>query len=86
MGPRTFEIDEEFGYRFGYYRATTVGVDGVWCGAITVHGRDNTFFSGRQRPEPDVRGQPEIADKSMDSLFLDLKQVSPIGFRSIRNF
>jgi hypothetical protein len=38
MGPEDTEVDEEFGYRFGYHRATTVGVDGVRRGAITVHG------------------------------------------------
>ena len=48
MGPKDTETDGEFGYRFGYRRATAVGVDGVRRGAITFNGVvEEVFRDGR---------------------------------------
>src|SRR5467141_2413846 len=48
MGPEDTEVDEQFGYRFGYHRAATVGVNGVRRTTIAVDGVvEEVFRHGR---------------------------------------
>src|SRR3979411_833198 len=63
MGAEDTEIDEEFGYRFGYHRATAVGGMGVRRGAVAVEGVvEEVFCHGRvlsrgDQPAGDIAGE-----------------------------
>jgi hypothetical protein len=37
MGSEDTEVDEQFGYRFGYHRTATVGVNGVRRTTIAIN-------------------------------------------------
>src|SRR3979490_3406147 len=63
MGPEYTEVDEEFGYRFGYHRATTVGMDGVRRTTVAVDGvveevfRDGRVLGCGDQPAGDIAGE-----------------------------
>src|SRR6267378_8065923 len=63
MGPEDTEVDEQFGYRFGYHRAATVGVNGVRSTTITVDGvveeifRDGRVLGCGDQPAGDIAGE-----------------------------
>src|SRR6267378_917323 len=67
MGPEDTEVDEQFGYRFGYHRAATVGVDGVRRTPVTVDGVVEEVFRDGRVPGRGDQPAGDIAGKDIEN-------------------